>query len=260
MSVRINKLLSDAGLGSRREVEKYVVEGRVELNGERAELSDIVVEDDIVTLDGEELPVNDILREVLSMERYLASIQDDEDDFSSPSVRGGRSYSDASSPRGKTLRGEHKVRTMRGSSDDWSEHGAGQQRRKAPHGNREGGRGGKSANRSGAFLHPGKGKSAQHFGNDYTPSYNEKTSSPSWREEGRSKPERNHERSGGYRTHDERAGNRSEHREYGRHDSSRAPRREGGTSRERYSDRHTGDRREHRSEHRSDFRSNKKRY
>ena len=62
MSLRINKLLSDAGIGSRREVEKYIVAGRVTLNGERAELTDIVVEDDIVTLDGEELPVNDILR------------------------------------------------------------------------------------------------------------------------------------------------------------------------------------------------------
>ena len=43
MSLRINKLLSDAGIGSRREVEKYIVAGRVTLNGERAELTDIVV-------------------------------------------------------------------------------------------------------------------------------------------------------------------------------------------------------------------------
>ena len=77
MSLRINKLLSDAGIGSRREVEKYIVAGRVMLNGERAELTVIVVEDDIVTLDGEELPVNDILREALSMKHYLEAQQED---------------------------------------------------------------------------------------------------------------------------------------------------------------------------------------
>ncbi|MBL6452839.1 MAG: RNA-binding protein [Porphyromonas sp.] len=92
MSLRINKLLSDAGIGSRREVEKYIVAGRVTLNGERAELTDIVVEDDIVTLDGEELPVNDILREALSMKHYLEAQQEDRDDREasrSYSARGG---------------------------------------------------------------------------------------------------------------------------------------------------------------------------
>ena len=92
MSLRINKLLSDAGIGSRREVEKYIVAGRVTLNGERAELTDIVVEDDVVTLDGEELPVNDILREALSMKHYLEAQQeerDDRDDAREYSPRGG---------------------------------------------------------------------------------------------------------------------------------------------------------------------------
>lgn len=77
MSLRINKLLSDVGIGSRREVEKYIIDGRVMLNGERAELSDIVVEDDVVTLDGEELPVNDLLREALSMKHYLEAQSED---------------------------------------------------------------------------------------------------------------------------------------------------------------------------------------
>ena len=92
MSLRINKLLSDAGIGSRREVEGYIVAGRVTLNGERAELTDIVVEDDVVTLDGEELPVNDILREALSMKHYLEAQQEereDRDDAREYSPRGG---------------------------------------------------------------------------------------------------------------------------------------------------------------------------
>ena len=92
MSLRIGGLLSDAGIGSRREVEKYIVAGRVTLNGERAELTDIVVEDDVVTLDGEELPVNDILREALSMKHYLEAQQEereDRDDAREYSPRGG---------------------------------------------------------------------------------------------------------------------------------------------------------------------------
>ena len=107
MSVRINKLLSDSGLGSRREVEKYVLEGRVQLNGERAELTDFVVENDVVTLDGEELPVNEILREVLSMEKYLSSMEDDDSDSSSGS--GGKRFgAPGASGRNKTLRNDHK--------------------------------------------------------------------------------------------------------------------------------------------------------
>ncbi|MDY6148481.1 MAG: S4 domain-containing protein [Porphyromonas sp.] len=123
MSVRINKLLSDSGLGSRREVEKYVLEGRVQLNGERAELTDFVVENDVVTLDGEELPVNEILREVLSMEKYLSSMEDDDSDSSSGS--GGKRFgAPGASGRNKTLRNDHKVRTMRGNKEDWNDFSA----------------------------------------------------------------------------------------------------------------------------------------
>ena len=38
------------------------------------------MEDDIVTLDGEELPVNDILREALSMKHYLEAQQEERED------------------------------------------------------------------------------------------------------------------------------------------------------------------------------------
>lgn len=79
MSLRINKLLSDTGIGSRREVEKYIVDGRVMLNGEPAELTDIVVEGDVVTLDGEELPVDDLLREAASMKHYLEAQYESQD-------------------------------------------------------------------------------------------------------------------------------------------------------------------------------------
>ncbi len=51
MNMRINKLLSETGLGSRREVEQLIIEGRVTVNGVLAELTDIIEEEDVVTLD-----------------------------------------------------------------------------------------------------------------------------------------------------------------------------------------------------------------
>ena len=47
MNIRINKLLSDVGLGSRREVEQLVLDGRVAINGQRAKLTDQVEEEDL---------------------------------------------------------------------------------------------------------------------------------------------------------------------------------------------------------------------
>lgn len=88
--MRINKLLSDAGLGSRREVEAYVTDGRVMINGQKAILSDVVEEDDIVTLDGEELPVRELIREYAAEQKELLAakarmyVDDDFDDDFEP--------------------------------------------------------------------------------------------------------------------------------------------------------------------------------
>ena len=57
MKLRINKLISDAGLGSRRDVEEYIRLGRVKINGRRAQLSDLVSETDVVFFDEVDLPV-----------------------------------------------------------------------------------------------------------------------------------------------------------------------------------------------------------
>ena len=86
MNVRINKFLSDTGLGSRREVEALIEEGRVWINGDRAELSDVVSEDDVVELDGEELPVRDLLRDMAAEQKQRIAEQ--------ASVRIGRQYID----------------------------------------------------------------------------------------------------------------------------------------------------------------------
>ena len=61
MKLRINKLISDAGLGSRRDVEEYIRLGRVKINGRRAQLSDLVSETDVVFFDEVDLPVKELI-------------------------------------------------------------------------------------------------------------------------------------------------------------------------------------------------------
>src|SRR6201996_9849451 len=49
---RVQKLLSAAGIGSRREVERWIREGRLRINGELPALGARLGERDRVTLDG----------------------------------------------------------------------------------------------------------------------------------------------------------------------------------------------------------------
>lgn len=98
--MRINKLLSETGLGSRREVEQLIMEGRVTVNGVLAELTDIIEEEDVVTLDGEELPVRDLIREFAAEQKMLLAQK--------ASVRIGTEYidwEDDQTPRRKNTSG-----------------------------------------------------------------------------------------------------------------------------------------------------------
>ncbi|MEJ2608929.1 MAG: pseudouridine synthase [Candidatus Thiodiazotropha sp.] len=49
---RLQKVLANAGMGSRRQIEGWIVEGRVEVNGEIAQLGQRVVRDDTIRVDG----------------------------------------------------------------------------------------------------------------------------------------------------------------------------------------------------------------
>ena len=51
MEVRLNKLISDSGLCSRREADKFIEEGRVTVNGSPPHIGQKVTEADIVMLD-----------------------------------------------------------------------------------------------------------------------------------------------------------------------------------------------------------------
>jgi 23S rRNA pseudouridine2605 synthase len=67
--VRVQKALAEAGLGSRRHIEEWMIAGRVRINGRRAQLGDRVVPTDKVTLDGK--PVR-LQRPTLTRRRVIA--------------------------------------------------------------------------------------------------------------------------------------------------------------------------------------------
>lgn len=58
MEVRLNKMLSDAGLCSRREADEYIKEGRVRVNDDLPRVGQKVTEDDKVTLDDVIVPIS----------------------------------------------------------------------------------------------------------------------------------------------------------------------------------------------------------
>jgi 23S rRNA pseudouridine2605 synthase len=49
---RLQKVLANAGMGSRRQIEGWIVEGRVEVNGELAKLGQRVLPEDTIRVDG----------------------------------------------------------------------------------------------------------------------------------------------------------------------------------------------------------------
>ncbi len=51
-SISLNKYISDTGICSRREAEKFIVKGRVTINGKSARLGNRVFKGDIVKIDG----------------------------------------------------------------------------------------------------------------------------------------------------------------------------------------------------------------
>lgn len=69
MSEKLQKVLARAGLGSRRQLEKYIAVGRVSVNGQVARLGDRVVATDQIRLDGHvvkvKAPEDDICRVLL---------------------------------------------------------------------------------------------------------------------------------------------------------------------------------------------------
>lgn len=56
MELRLNKLISESGVCSRREADKFIEMGRVTVNGKKPQVGQKVTESDEVRLDGEHIP------------------------------------------------------------------------------------------------------------------------------------------------------------------------------------------------------------
>lgn len=58
-SVRLHKALADAGVGSRRDMETWIAEGRVVVNGKTAQVGDRVLASDVVKVSGRRIYLRD---------------------------------------------------------------------------------------------------------------------------------------------------------------------------------------------------------
>ncbi len=60
MSDKLQKLLAHAGMGSRREIETWITDGRVSVNGKRAKLGDRAIAADRILVDGKLVSLSEI--------------------------------------------------------------------------------------------------------------------------------------------------------------------------------------------------------
>lgn len=60
MKIRLNKLISDYGICTRREADLFIEEGRVTVNGKRPDIGDSVTENDIILVDDAQISVRDL--------------------------------------------------------------------------------------------------------------------------------------------------------------------------------------------------------
>lgn len=58
MEIRLNKLISESGICSRREADKWIESGRVSVNGKKPRVGERITETDIVEVDGERLHIS----------------------------------------------------------------------------------------------------------------------------------------------------------------------------------------------------------
>ena len=58
MEIRLNKLISDAGICSRREADNWIEMGRVTVNGKQPRVGQKITVDDLVEVDGERVTIS----------------------------------------------------------------------------------------------------------------------------------------------------------------------------------------------------------
>lgn len=86
MEIRINKFIASSGMCSRRNAEKYILEGRVKANGQVVtELATVVKENDIVELDNKPIVI-EINKRYIMLNKPKGYITTAKEQFSRPSV------------------------------------------------------------------------------------------------------------------------------------------------------------------------------
>ena len=83
---RLQKLIAQAGLASRRAAEAWIEQGRVELNGRVARLGDRAGRDDVVTVDGQHLPRTPFACQALAYHKPVGEITSRFDPQGRPTV------------------------------------------------------------------------------------------------------------------------------------------------------------------------------
>jgi len=87
MSEKLQKVLAQAGLGSRRELEQWIVAGRVKVNGEPAKLGDRVEPKDRIEVDGRPLKLaGPPPRQVIMYYKPVGEVTSRQDDANRPLV------------------------------------------------------------------------------------------------------------------------------------------------------------------------------
>ncbi|TCK17819.1 ribosomal large subunit pseudouridine synthase B [Thiogranum longum] len=89
MEERLQKVLAKAGLGSRRQMEAWIREGRVEVDGQRAELGQKVSETQRIVVDGRRVhlkPANSDAPEVIVYHKPLGEVSSRDDPEGRPTV------------------------------------------------------------------------------------------------------------------------------------------------------------------------------
>ena len=89
MTIRLQKLLATAGLGSRRQVEEWIVAGRLTVAGRVAKLGDRAGPEDEIRLDGRRLelgPTRSVARQVLLYHKPLSEVTTRRDPQGRPTV------------------------------------------------------------------------------------------------------------------------------------------------------------------------------
>lgn len=83
---RLQKLIAQAGLASRREAETWIEAGRVQVNGRPAKLGDRAALDDVVTVDGRPLPESAETCQVVAYHKPAGQITSRSDEQGRPTV------------------------------------------------------------------------------------------------------------------------------------------------------------------------------